>query len=196
MTYELRHVTGEGDLRDIFRMRHEVFSGEMGRPDQGVPILKDEFDARAVHVLARVNGTPAGSVRFLPDAPQLGRLAGGEMEAFFRKGAKLLEINCFVVRKQFRRTKVGPMIIRHNYLYPFRAGYDNIVCAVPAKHGRLLSYYKRLGWRPCGHGNFPYDFSEPIDWVLMQVPLRSPFVMMRFWLLLPLLFLGRRVKTG
>lgn len=194
MTYKLRHVTGESDLQDIFRMRHEVFTQEIGRPNLGISLLKDEFDSGAIHVLASVDATPAGSVRFLPDAPQLRKLAGREIEAFFRKGTKLLEINCFVVRKQFRRTKVGQMIIRHNYLYPLRAGYDNIVCATPAKHTRLLSYYKRLGWRPFGRSNFSYDFSEPSEWILLHAPIRNPLVMIRFWLLLPLLFAWRRGK--
>ncbi len=64
---------------------------------------------------------------------------------------------------------------------------------------RVECFYPRrdsLGWRPFGRGNFSYDFSEPADWILMQVPLRNPLVMIRFWLLLPLLFAWRRVRRG
>ena len=194
MTCELRHVVKDSEIQDIFNMRYEVFISGMGRPDPGGSALTDVFDPKAIHVLASVDATPAGSIRFLPDAPQLYTLAGKEMEAFFKKGARLLEINCFVVRQQFRKSKVGPMIIRHNYLYPFKTGYDHIIAAAPASHTRLLTYYKRLGWRPFGRGHFSYDFSEPCDWILLQVPIRSPLVMLRFWLLLPLLFALKRGK--
>ena len=66
MPVEISVVTRPEDLRDIFRLRHEVFveeEGDLAAMPHG--LLYDEFDAypTTTHILARVGGLPAATVR-------------------------------------------------------------------------------------------------------------------------------------
>lgn len=64
------------DLEEALEIRHRVFVLE-----QGVPVEeeRDELDAVALHLLARVDGTPAGTARMVLDPRQhtgkIGRVA-------------------------------------------------------------------------------------------------------------------------
>ena len=66
MPVEISVVSRPEDLRDIFRLRHEVFveeEGDLAATDNG--LLHDEFDAypTTTHILVRVRGIPAATIR-------------------------------------------------------------------------------------------------------------------------------------
>lgn len=67
---EVRRVSTSDELQAALRIRHEVFVQE-----QGVPVAEeqDACDATAVHLLALVDGVPAGTARLV--GAKVGRVA-------------------------------------------------------------------------------------------------------------------------
>lgn len=67
---EVRRVSTPEELQEALRIRHAVFVEE-----QGVPVAEeqDAWDATAVHLLAFVDGVPAGTARLV--GAKVGRVA-------------------------------------------------------------------------------------------------------------------------
>lgn len=49
-----------GDKKELFAIRKQVFVNEQGVPEE---LEQDEYDERAIHFLAKVNGRPVGTAR-------------------------------------------------------------------------------------------------------------------------------------
>lgn len=71
---EIYRVKSDAEMRLVHDIRLEVFVGEQGVP---VELEMDELDNEAVHVLAYVDGTPAGCGRLLlkGEEAKIGRVA-------------------------------------------------------------------------------------------------------------------------
>ncbi len=71
---EIRKVKTKDDMDLVFDIRREVFISEQGIPEE---IEMDDLDAEAIHVLAVVNGVPAGCGRLLKNGndARIGRVA-------------------------------------------------------------------------------------------------------------------------
>lgn len=71
---EIYRVKSEADMKLVHDIRLEVFVGEQGVP---IELEMDELDNEAVHVLAYVDGVPAGCGRLLlkGDKAKIGRVA-------------------------------------------------------------------------------------------------------------------------
>ncbi len=82
---EIHKVKDKKEMDLIHEIRREVFINEQGVPEE---LEMDELDQKAVHVLAYVDGMPAGCGRMIIDGDyaKLGRVA---------------------VRKNMRRTGIG-----------------------------------------------------------------------------------------
>jgi len=87
---EIFRVKSEKDMETVRNIRLEVFVEEQGVP---VELEMDEFDKEAIHVLALVDGEPAGCGRLLikGDEAKIGRVA---------------------VRKKMRRKGIGTGICK------------------------------------------------------------------------------------
>ncbi len=71
---EIIRVKTKDEMEKVFEIRREVFVREQGIPEE---LEMDELDSEAIHVLAIVNGVPAGCGRFLihDDDARIGRVA-------------------------------------------------------------------------------------------------------------------------
>ena len=71
---EIIRVKNEDEMKRIREIRMEVFVGEQGVPAE---LEMDSFDDGAIHVLAYVNGEPAGCGRLLlnGNSAKIGRVA-------------------------------------------------------------------------------------------------------------------------
>lgn len=123
MSWVIEAVT---DYQPCLDLRAEVFIGE-----QGVPEAEewDDLDATAVHLLARVNGQPAGTVRLL------------------RKG-ETGKITRVCVAKPGRGLGLGAALVQ--------AGVDHFAkasgitrCELGAQD-HAIGFYEKLGFRAYG----------------------------------------------
>ncbi|MEM1430607.1 MAG: GNAT family N-acetyltransferase [Pseudomonadota bacterium] len=73
MSWEIAEAEGAADLAQCFALRHAVFCVEQGVAEE---IERDGKDAAARHLLARVDGVPAGTLRLrvVDDAMKLERV--------------------------------------------------------------------------------------------------------------------------
>jgi len=71
---EIRRLRNEEEMNIAYQIRREVFIGEQGVPEE---LEMDELDKDAIHVLAYVDGVPAGCARMLLNGTEakIGRVA-------------------------------------------------------------------------------------------------------------------------
>ena len=104
-------ASGDDDVRDSQRLRHEIFAGEMGAeldsPEPGLDI--DRFDDFCQHIIVRDLATSrvVASTRVLTDVEA--RRAGGfysesefELASFLRDAGRVLEIGRTCVHPDYR----------------------------------------------------------------------------------------------
>jgi predicted GNAT family N-acyltransferase len=71
---EIRRINNEEEMNIAYQIRREVFIEEQGVPEE---LEMDELDKEAIHVLAYVDGAPAGCGRMLLNGTEakIGRIA-------------------------------------------------------------------------------------------------------------------------
>lgn len=118
---EIKKVSTKEEMDQVFDIRREVFIKEQGVPEE---IEMDELDAEAVHVLAVVNGVPAGCGRLLRigNDAKIGRVA---------------------VRKDMRRMGIGDGICRLLISMARDSGAEKIIA-----NAQLTAegFYSKLGF--------------------------------------------------
>lgn len=119
-------ITKVADPSDCLSIRYTVFVEEQNVP---VELECDEFDATALHFLARVNGTPTGTSRIVLDGDtgEIGRVA---------------------VLKQARGTGLGAALIKA-CLDELRA-MPGVTRAALGAQLDALGFYERLGFSAYG----------------------------------------------
>lgn len=122
---EIIRAKTEDEMEQVFEIRREVFIREQGIPEE---IEMDELDSEAVHVLASVNGVPAGCGRLLPgrgDA-RIGRVA---------------------VKKDMRRNGIGEGICKLLMAIARENGAEKAVISAQLT---AVEFYKSLGFEKEG----------------------------------------------
>lgn len=122
---EIIKVKNDSEMQLAFDIRREVFIEEQGVPEE---LEMDELDREATHVLAYVNGEPAGCGRLLLDGSDavIGRVA---------------------VKKSLRRTGIGSGICRLLITLAAERGARNIHLNAMLT---AVDFYARLGFEKVG----------------------------------------------
>lgn len=116
----IRAETDEA-MEKVFEIRREVFVREQGVPEE---IEMDELDSEAIHVLASVNGVPAGCGRLL--------LRDGEAR-----------IGRVAVRKEMRRGGIGDGICRLLMAIARDDGAEKVIINAQLA---AVEFYENLGF--------------------------------------------------
>ena len=122
---EIIKVKNDGEMKLVHDIRREVFIGEQGVPEE---LEMDGLDRDAIHVLAYVEGEPAGCGRLLLNGKdaRIGRVA---------------------VKKSLRRTGIGNGICRLLMTLAAERGVQNIHINAQLS---ALEFYTRLGFEKVG----------------------------------------------
>ncbi|HEY1024472.1 MAG TPA: GNAT family N-acetyltransferase [Sphingobacteriaceae bacterium] len=88
MNIEVKKVTSQNDLDNVFRIRREVFVDEQKCP----PALEWEFEDESTHFLATCDDRPAGAARW-------------------RKTDKGYKLERFAVLSEYRGKRVGQRLV-------------------------------------------------------------------------------------
>lgn len=118
---EIKKVNTKEEMDMVYDIRREVFIREQGIPEE---IEMDDLDAEAIHVLAVVNGVPAGCGRLLMNGndAKIGRVA---------------------VRKDMRRTGIGDGICRLLISMALDRGAEKITANAQLS---AEGFYSKLGF--------------------------------------------------
>jgi predicted GNAT family N-acyltransferase len=122
---EIIRVKTENEMEQVFEIRREVFIREQGIPEE---IEMDELDSEAVHVLATVNGVPAGCGRLL------------QRDGYARIGR-------VAVKKEMRRNGIGEGICK---LLMAIAGDNGAEKVIIGAQLTAVEFYKSLGFEKEG----------------------------------------------
>ncbi|SHH65720.1 GNAT family N-acetyltransferase [Marivita hallyeonensis] len=123
MTVEITQVD---DLTDCLALRHTVFVEEQNVP---LELEQDEFDATAIHLLARVDGVPTGTARIvvMDGTGKIGRVC---------------------VLKPARGTGLGAALIRE--ALDILKDTQGVTRAVLGARTDALGFYERFGFTAYG----------------------------------------------
>ncbi|MFK4106855.1 GNAT family N-acetyltransferase [Streptomyces sp. NPDC019531] len=148
--YTVSLARDEGDIRAAQRLRHDVFTGELGAllttPEPGLDI--DDFDAHCDHLIVReeTTGTVVGTYRLLP--PDRAAGAGGlyaetEFDVVALAGIRhdLVEAGRSVVHPDHRDGAVISLMWAGIARYLNQAGHEWLAgcCSVPLADGGGLA---------------------------------------------------------
>jgi predicted GNAT family N-acyltransferase len=122
---EIIRVQTDEEMEKVFEIRREVFVREQGVPEE---IEMDELDGEAVHVLASVDGVPAGC----------GRLLLGDGEA---------RIGRVAVRRDMRRSGIGDGICRLLMAIAQDNGAQKVIINAQLS---AVGFYENLGFEKEG----------------------------------------------
>lgn len=123
MSVDITRVT---DLTEALAIRYAVFVEEQNVPED---LERDELDATAIHVLAKVNDVPMGTARIVvnDDTGKIGRVA---------------------VLKSMRRTGIGTALVRA-CLDEMRS-MPEVTRAALGSQMDALGFYEKLGFTAYG----------------------------------------------
>ncbi|EFH12235.1 GNAT family N-acetyltransferase [Pseudoroseomonas cervicalis] len=119
----IARATTPADLEACFAIRREVFVQEQQVPEA---MEYDEFDATALHVLARQEGAPAGTARVV-----------------FKEGGRVAKIGRVAVRQALRGSGLGAAIMRAIEADPALDGAEELVLEAQSY---AIPFYERLGY--------------------------------------------------
>lgn len=154
MPIEIATVRSPEDLRDIFRLRHEVFvEQEQDLTARTNGLLHDEFDAYSStrQILARVDGVPAAAVRVASVASTgfpwdgLRTFSGFEGSAAGSSVAVGMMV-CAAAQRGHRGLLLG--LLRMVSRVTRAQGATHVLAAVNGRFARTL---ERIGFRRLGH---------------------------------------------
>lgn len=113
----------KADLDACFAIRREVFVEEQAVPEA---MEYDEFDATALHFLARREGAPAATARVV-----------------FKEGGRVAKIGRVAVRQALRGGGLGAAIMRAIEADPALEGAEQLVLEAQSY---AIPFYERLGY--------------------------------------------------
>ena len=118
---EIIRVKTKDEMEKVFEIRREVFVREQGIPEE---LEMDELDSEAIHVLAIVNGVPAGCGRLLKqdNDARMGRVA---------------------VKKDMRRSGIGAGICKLLMTIAMDNGAERVIIGAQLT---AVEFYKSLGF--------------------------------------------------
>ncbi|WBV43167.1 GNAT family N-acetyltransferase [Pseudoroseomonas cervicalis] len=119
----IARATTPADLEACFALRREVFVVEQKVPEA---LEYDEFDATALHVLARQGGVPAGTARVV-----------------LKEGGRVAKIGRVAVRQALRGQGLGAAIMRAIEAEPALEGAKELVLEAQSY---AIPFYERLGY--------------------------------------------------
>ena len=126
-------------------IRHRVFVTEQQIFAEHDRDVHDD-DRRTRHILGLVDGAPAGAVRIFPlDGPPDGP-DGPDGERLW-KGEQLWKGDRLAVLPEFRRTGIGPALVRHAVRTAGEAGGTRMLAWIQLPNTTLFA---RLGWTAIG----------------------------------------------
>src|ERR1700761_1599704 len=134
MTITVSVVTSQEGLNQAFSIRSQVYIGEQHCP------YEEEFDGNdfcAMHLLACVDGEPAGTVRL----------------RWFQDYAKFERV---AVLSRFRATECAKIMMEYSFEIIRRKGYVQ-ACGYAQK--RLVKYWSKYGFVPLREDK-PFTFSD------------------------------------
>lgn len=144
----------EEELKEIARLRFEVYCYEMGSLDPAdYPDKKeyDFYDQYSVYVFAKHNGSIIGVMRLIKDSPR-----GFLMEQRFilpksLDRAKTVEHSRAIVRKEYRGRGIFKKLLEKAYEWQLEYGFTIVVGA--AVEDTILPILLKCGYKtlaPCG----------------------------------------------
>ncbi|HMV68584.1 MAG TPA: GNAT family N-acyltransferase [Myxococcota bacterium] len=161
--YEVTLVTSLADLKEVQRLRHRVYVHELGivAPDHEFvdgDRLVDPYDGWSTHLLLRVDGVAAGTVRVTEQSD--GELELARYTSFAEhlpSGARPAELTRYMVLREHRGSMAGPLLLYCAFHVIVNSTSDTMVAA--AKLGSLSTYYTRAGLRVTDAPPFEYGLT-------------------------------------
>lgn len=147
--YEVTLATTRADLEEVRRLRHRVYVQEMRllAPDHEFvdgDRLVDPYDDWSTHLLLRVDGVPAGTVRITEQADGALELSRYTTVAeHLPPGARPAELTRYMVTREHRGSMAGPLLLYCAFRVIVNSTSDTMVAA--AKLGSLATYYSHAG---------------------------------------------------
>ena len=132
MTIAIKQIKSTIELEHAFSIRRQVFCIEQNVPEE---IEMDEFDDKAIHILAYIDDKPIGTARW--------RLT--------EDGAKMER---FAVLKEYRGKGVGEALVK----YALEELKDSDIIYLNAQE-TVIGFYEKLGF--VGVGNRFYEANIP-----------------------------------
>ena len=147
----------------VQRLRHQIYVREMGLLAQDHPFVRgdrlvDPFDDWSTHIVGLVNGEPVGTVRVTEalDGP-LELEEYTDVRSALPEGAHPAELTRYMVRRDHRKTAVGPLVLYGAFLVIARSASTHLTAA--AKEGSLGTYYRSAGLRVIDDEPFTYGLT-------------------------------------
>jgi N-acyl-L-homoserine lactone synthetase len=151
---EVRKVTTEQELRDVYSLRYQVYCRERGyeNPEDHPGFIEvDEYDPYSLHFIADLNGVPAGTCRLILPNPigfPVERYCKVKTSDFCGEGQLAAEISRLAVstaitrEQSMRKTVLTLSLVRE--MFRVGGGYhiEYVFCAMSQGPERLL---KRCG---------------------------------------------------
>ncbi|MFA0963073.1 GNAT family N-acetyltransferase [Roseivirga sp. BDSF3-8] len=175
-------ATTQEELTACFRLRYEVWHKEFGTlPANHFHYDYDAYDPLSVHILAVVDGVPAGTVRMIPCS--LGSPVKLPCEDLFSldpyRDRNIGEISRLVLKREHRNGITGRLMIKALLACAASEGfYDFYGSANP----RYLTYYQKMGMKVLEERVMDYDNFGGLPAIPMTLRLRELSVPeMRSW---------------
>lgn len=156
-TLKIIRATSQEELTACFKLRYEVWHGEFNTiPENYFHYDFDGYDPLSIHILATVDGVPAGTVRMIPC--RLGSPVVLPCEDLFTldpyRDKNIGEISRLVLKKRFRNGIIGRQMIKALLACSAEDGhYDFYGSANP----RYKVYYEKMGMRVLQERIMNYD---------------------------------------
>src|SRR5262245_14586102 len=162
-------VAGEAERETIYRLRHEVYAGELAQhAENGAGQLSDALDAFNVYLTASVGGQVVGFISVTPPRP--GRYSLDKYVARerlpFAFDAGLYEVRLLTVVPEFRGQHVAVLLMYAAFRWVEAHGGTRLM-AIGRRE--VLELYLRAGLRPVGLS----VQAGAVTFEVMQTPVRD-----------------------
>jgi len=151
---QIRRAVAEHDLRDAYRLVHDVFvnKGYIDLKPTGIRLRAFEAIPEMATFVAGTEGRIVGVMSIIPDTPDMGLPSDAgfekELDELRRAKRRVAEVTNLAVAPRYRRSNVFTELARAIHAHAVAMHYDDVFIAISPGH---VGFFKDiLQFLPCG----------------------------------------------